>query len=237
MSKYKSIVVLTGAGISAESGIQTFRDSDGLWQNHRIEDVASPDGFRRNPQMVQEFYNARRQQLLSGEVKENAAHVALGQFERDFTGSLLLVTQNVDDLHERGGSNNLAHIHGELLKKRCTSTCLVTVERGNISENSVCQCCDRTGTLRPHIVWFGEMPFEMERIEDALRECDLFVSIGTSGNVYPAAGFVDVANRCGARTVTLNLEPSANGTAFQHGKFGKATDVVPEFFQSVLSEC
>ena len=235
MTKYNNIVVLTGAGISAESGIRTFRDSNGLWENHRVEEVASPEGFAANPEMVLEFYNQRRRQLLSGEVRENAAHVALGRFEEEFGGEFLLITQNVDDLHERGGSKNCLHMHGELLKKRCTNCGAVSEERDEISLATQCGSCQVAGTLRPHIVWFGEMPFDMERIEVALSDCDLFVSIGTSGNVYPAAGFVQQANQHGAETVTLNLEAGENQGAFQRAEYGRATGLVPAFFDGLLN--
>ena len=236
MEKFKSIVVLTGAGISAESGIKTFRAADGLWENHQIEEVASPEGFAANPVMVQDFYNQRRRQLLSDEVKQNAAHQALARLEQEFDGEFLLVTQNIDDLHERAGSKNLIHIHGELLKKRCTHSNEVSEIRGDISVDEQCNCCGRAGTLRPHIVWFGEMPMEMQRIEMALAKCDLFVSIGTSGNVYPAAGFVALANQAGAKTHMLNLDPSNNGTAFDQSDFGMATELVPEFVEGLVGQ-
>ncbi len=234
MSKYKRIVILTGAGISAESGIKTFRDSNGLWENHDVQEVASPAGFARNPELVLRFYNQRRQQLLSDSVKENAAHKALARLEKEFSGELLLVTQNVDDLHERAGSQNLIHIHGELLKKRCIYSELASEVRTDLSVEDVCDCCSQAGTLRPHIVWFGEMPFGMERIQASLQECDLFISIGTSGAVYPAAGFVSVANQCGADTVTLNLEEADNGSAFDRGEYGAATEIVPKFVDELL---
>ena len=234
MHKHKRIVILTGAGISAESGIRTFRDGNGLWEDHRIEDVASPEGYARDPKLVQNFYNLRRQQLLSGEVSENAAHAALAKLEREYPGDVLLVTQNVDDLHERAGSKNLIHIHGQLLEKRCSRSLEVTEVRSDLSVDDVCDCCEAKGTLRPNIVWFGEMPFEMERIEKALQQCDLFISIGTSGAVYPAAGFVSVANAVGAETVMLNLDPSDNASAFGRSEFGPATEVVTKFVDELL---
>lgn len=224
---YKNIVVLTGAGISAESGLAIFRGQGGLWEGHRVEEVATPEAFLRSPELVQRFYNFRRKQLLE-EATPNAAHHFLSKFEQEYTkqgGTFLLVTQNVDDLHERAGSANLLHMHGELLKARSTAT------------GEVRQCReDLEGTgWRPHIVWFGEMPFEMERIEVALHQCDLFISIGTSGAVYPAAGFVSVANSVGADTVILNLDESNNGMAFQHGEYGPATEIVPKFVEELLS--
>ncbi len=228
--EFQRIVVLTGAGISAESGIKTFRASDGLWENHRIEDVASPEGFARDPALVHHFYNQRRQQLLSAAVQANAAHKALAQFEQQFAGEFLLVTQNIDDLHERGGSQNLIHMHGELLKVRCAQTQHTFAWHDDCDGNSVCPQCQRAGHLRPHVVWFGEMPLQMDAIYAALSACDLFVSIGTSGNVYPAAGFVQMAREYGAHCVELNLESSKVATQFQQSLQGKATELVPEFF-------
>ena len=236
MSNYQRIVILTGAGISAESGIRTFRDSNGLWENHRVEDVASPAGFARDPELVINFYNQRRQQLLSGDVHPNAAHQALATLEKEHSADVLLVTQNVDDLHERAGSKNLIHIHGQLLEKRCTHCDLVSEVRTDLSTDDTCDSCAASGTLRPNIVWFGEMPFQMERIEAALQQCDLFVSIGTSGAVYPAAGFVGAANAAGAETVILNLDPSDNSEAFDQSLYGPATEVVPKFIQQLLTD-
>ncbi|STO54086.1 deacetylase of acetyl-CoA synthetase, NAD-dependent [Canicola haemoglobinophilus] len=228
------IVVLTGAGISAESGIRTFRASDGLWENHSIEDVATPEGFLRNPELVQQFYNERRRQLLSPEIKPNAAHIALAKLEEKFGDNLLLVTQNVDNLHERAGSKNIIHMHGELLKVRCVFKDTVYNWDKDITYKDRCTCCSQPKKLRPHIVWFGEIPFEMERIYDALSECDYFISIGTSGNVYPAAGFVQEANQAGAQTIELNLEPSLTGSAFKSSSYGKATEIVPKFVEELL---
>ena len=235
MNKHKRIVILTGAGISAESGIRTFRDNNGLWENHRVEDFASPEGFARDPNLVLDFYNQRRAQLLSDEVGENAAHVAVAKLEAEHSGEVFLVTQNVDDLHERAGSKNLIHIHGQLLQKRCTGCHEVSKVRTDLSFSDCCESCAARGTLRPNIVWFGEMPFEMDRIERALQKCDLFISIGTSGAVYPAAGFVGVANSCGAETVTLNLEEGDNDSAFSRGVYGPATEVVPKFVDELLA--
>ena len=232
--KYNSIVVLTGAGISAESGIRTFRGADGLWENHRLEDVATPEAFERDPQLVQRFYNARRQQLLSPEIAPNAAHLALAQLERKFSGDFLLVTQNIDDLHERAGSENLIHMHGELLKMRCSVSGELFPIRGDLTIEARCACCKRSGTLRPHVVWFGEMPLEMDHIYDSLSNCDLFISIGTSGNVYPAAGFVECANMAGAHTVELNLERSSVGDAFAEHRHGPASEVVEQFVRELL---
>lgn len=227
-----SIVVLTGAGISAESGIKTFRDSNGLWENHSVNDVATPEGYARDPLLVQRFYNARRAQLL--EVDSNKAHQALADFEAQFDGDFLLVTQNVDDLHERAGSKNLIHMHGELKKVRCQDTEQVFLWEQDVTLETCCPCCNVAGNLRPHIVWFGEMPLEMERIYQTLAECDLFISIGTSGNVYPAAGFFQEASMRGAKTVELNLEASAGGSQFDQRFYGPATTIVSKFFSSLM---
>lgn len=229
------IVVLTGAGISAESGIETFRAADGLWHSHRIEDVASPEGFARDPELVHQFYNSRRRQLLSTEIKENAAHLALAKLEEKFAGDVLLVTQNIDDLHERAGSRQLIHMHGELLKKICLNCGETTPVKEDITTDSVCQQCNLAAQLRPHIVWFGEMPLQMPRIEKALHECDLFVSIGTSGNVYPAAGFVQLASNSGASTLELNLEASVTNTLFERSRLGPASRLVPEWVDEIIT--
>ncbi|OQX33788.1 MAG: NAD-dependent protein deacylase [Oceanospirillales bacterium LUC14_002_19_P2] len=228
MAGYRSVVVLTGAGISAESGLRTFRASDGLWEDHRIEDVATPEGFARNPALVQDFYNQRRRQLAS--VEPNAAHRALADFERRFDGQFLLVTQNVDDLHERAGSENLLHMHGELRQARCVVTGEIAPQKGDILPESRCRCCGVAGNLRPHIVWFNEMPLYMDTIYDALADCDLFVAIGTSGNVYPAAGFVLEAKQNGAKTILLNLDEVDNASLFDQQIIGPASLKVSEFF-------
>lgn len=225
------IVILTGAGISAESGIRTFRAADGLWEEHRIEDVATPEGFQADPALVHRFYNERRRQLVSG-VEPNAAHDALARLEREHPGSVLLVTQNIDDLHERAGSQNLIHLHGELLALRCVACQAVTERRDDSSVDDRCTGCG--GALRPHVVWFGELPLSMDEIYAALESCDVFAAIGTSGNVYPAAGFVSVASRAGARTVELNLEPSEVASGFDEARYGPASVEVPRWVDEVL---
>lgn len=230
MKTYQHVVVLTGAGISAESGLSTFRDNNGLWDNHRVEDVATPEAFDRDPVLVHRFYNMRRAALTA--VQPNAAHQALAQAEQRFE-SFMLVTQNVDDLHERAGSKQLLHMHGELLKIRCVQCHRVSSHDQDLSIESVCEHCQRSGTVRPHIVWFGEMPLYMDDIMRALLQCDLFVSIGTSGTVYPAAGFVELANRAGAHTVELNLEPSDQHSQFKESRHGPASELVPEFFKQI----
>ena len=236
MSDYNSIVVLTGAGVSAESGIQTFRASDGLWEQHRIEDVATPEGFSANPELVQDFYNQRRRQLLSDEIQANKAHLALAKLEQQFGGDFLLVTQNIDNLHEQAGSKNVLHMHGELLKMRCCSTGQVFDIRAEITPSMRCSCCGQEGSLRPHIVWFGEMPFHMNEIETAFSKCDLFLSIGTSGQVYPAAGFVQQANHYGAHSIELNLEPTTIESAFDEHLYGKAGTILPKFIVQLLTK-
>lgn len=234
-ARIHSIVVLTGAGISAESGIRTFRAADGLWENHRIEDVASPQGFRNNPKLVQQFYNARRQQLLYDNIQPNAGHLALTKLEREFAGEFLLVTQNIDNLHEQAGSQSLVHMHGELLKMHCEVSGEVFPITTDLDVSSVCACCKQPGNLRPHIVWFGEMPMAMDLIEEALARCDLFIAIGTSGNVYPAAGFVQAAKMAGAHTVEINLEPSAVESYFDEHRHGEAGRILPVFVDNFLA--
>lgn len=234
MAKYRHIVILTGAGISAESGVRTFRASDGLWENHRVEDVATPEGFARDPALVQRFYNERRRQLRDTTIQPNAAHFALARLEKDYAGDVLLITQNVDNLHERAGSRQLLHMHGELASMFCARTHMRYAIADDITPALACDCCGRTGTLRPDIVWFGEIPYHMDAIASALANCDLFISIGTSGNVYPAAGFVDEARRRGAHTVELNLEPSVGQSLFQEQHYGPATVVVPHYVDALL---
>ena len=232
-----NIVILTGAGISAESGVPTFRASDGLWCGHRVEDVATPEGYAADPALVQDFYNQRRRQLA--EVQPNAAHYALADLAARWEGDFMLVTQNVDDLHDRAHETSppapgfeLIHMQGELLKARCSRSGLVSDWPGDMAADE--PSLDHPhGRMRPHIVWFGEMPLHMDRIEAALAACDLFVSIGTSGAVYPAAGFVQAARHAGARTVEINLEPTQGADLFDEGVYGPATETVPSFFNSL----
>jgi NAD-dependent deacetylase len=229
-----SIVVLTGAGISKDSGLETFRDPDGIWARVRIEDVATPEAFARDPVRVQAFYNARRRGLVDPGIKPNPAHHALARLEADWPGDVLIVTQNIDNLHERAGSKNLRHIHGELLKSRCAACgnvveCVIDLDRA-----SACTACGTPGRLRPHVVWFGEMPFHLDEVYEELQRCGLFISIGTSGNVYPAAGFVEEARAHGARTVELNLEPSAGRSLFAEAEHGPAAEIVPAYVERLL---
>lgn len=233
-----TIVILTGAGISRESGLSTFRGEGGLWQGVRVEDVATPEAFRHNPEMVHEFYNTRKKKLLNNAIEPNAAHLALAKLERNWQGRFLLVTQNVDNLHERAGSERLIHMHGELLKARCEKCAEVFPWIGDMDVHSVCPDCHYAGSLRVDVVWFGEMPMKMDEIYMALGRCDLFISIGTSGNVYPAAGFVDtVSQKESAMTVEINLEPSLNAAQFSAGCYGPATEVVSDFVDELLKKC
>jgi NAD-dependent deacetylase len=230
-----SVVVLTGAGISKESGLATFRDADGIWATVNVEDVATPEAFARNPVRVHEFYNARRRGLQDARVQPNAAHRALARLEAEWPG-VVVVTQNIDDLHERAGTRNLIHMHGELLKARCNACGNVMPWRDDLTPNHVCPACASPGGLRPHVVWFGEMPFAMDEIYDQLDRCALFLSIGTSGNVYPAAGFVHhVRMRGRAHSVELNLEPSEGATLFAEAIYGKASDIVPAYVEKILT--
>lgn len=229
----KSIVILTGAGISAESGLQTFRAADGLWEGHRVEDVATPEAYVRNTALVHDFYDARRARLAT--VEPNAAHEALARLDAEWPGELLIVTQNVDDLHERAGAKRLLHMHGELLKGWCLRCNQRFDWVGAMGEGAICLSCGTPGMVRPDIVWFGEMPYEMERIEAALMNCDLFVSIGTSGAVYPAAGFVQTAKYCGVRTLEINLEPSQGSLYFDEQRYGAAGIEVPKWVDELLA--
>lgn len=227
-----NIVILTGAGVSAESGLATFRGPDGLWEGHRVEDVCTPEAFRRDPALVHAFYDARRAKL--GSVEPNKAHRALARLDAQWPGDLLLVTQNVDDLHERAGAKRLVHMHGELTKGWCLACDVRVPWTGDMGERAECASCGNIGQVRPDIVWFGEMPYAMERIDEALQRADLFVSIGTSGAVYPAAGFVQTARYCGARTLEMNLEPSLGSTFFEESRIGPAGKLVPEWVDEIL---
>ncbi len=230
---WHNIVILTGAGISAESGLGTFRGPDGLWENHRVEEVATPEAFARDPELVYRFYNARRQKLP--EVEPNAAHRALVELEQNHPGGYVLVTQNVDDLHERAGSMRLLHMHGELNKMRCQFTDEVFEALPSFTAEDPCECCARSASLRPHVVWFGEMPLYMDEIYSLLADCDLFVAIGTSGTVYPAAGFVQIARQVGATTLEINPDPTDASSMFEYHWRGKATEQVPRLAEALSS--
>jgi NAD-dependent deacetylase len=234
MNDVRNIVILTGAGISAESGLATFRGPDGLWEGHRVEDVATPEAFRSDPALVQAFYDARRARL--GEVEPNVAHRALARLDALWPGDLLIVTQNVDDLHERAGAKRVLHMHGELRSAWCLACDARTAWDAPLSDHPPCPACGAAAALRPDIVWFGEMPYEMDRIDSALRRADLFVSIGTSGAVYPAAGFVQTARYAGARTLEINLEPSLGSVWFDEVRTGPAGALVPAWVEEMLGE-
>jgi NAD-dependent deacetylase len=233
MTDYQRIVILTGAGISKESGIATFRDADGLWAKYDIEEVATPEAFARNPALVLDFYNMRRREVQKA--KPNAAHEALVRLEREHKGRVTVITQNIDPLHELAGSKRLIHMHGELLKVWCTSCDARLPWTDDVTSATPCPRCSKAGGLRPDVVWFGEMPYFMREIYMLLDRCDLFISIGTSGNVYPAAGFVAGAKASGAHTVELNLEPSDGATLFAEAIHGAATKVVPEYVDRLLA--
>ena len=230
-----NVFVLTGAGISAESGLGTFRDASGIWTQYDLSEVATPEGFARDPAKVRAFYNARRQNLATA--APNAAHAALARLQTGLAakgGRLFLCTQNVDDLHEQGGCTDVIHMHGQLRVTRCHACEATWPDAGPLSGETLCERCGAAGTARPHVVWFGEVPLFMDEIEDALQEADLFVAIGTSGSVYPAAGFVAQARRLGIRTCEINLQPSDNARAFDERRYGKATEVVPAWVEEVL---
>ncbi|SIO54431.1 NAD-dependent deacetylase [Rhodovulum sp. ES.010] len=226
------IVILTGAGISAESGLGTFRDEGGLWAHHDLAEVATPEGFARNPARVHDFYNARRRN--AAEALPNAAHAALARLERAMPGEVLIVTQNIDDLHERAGSRSVLHMHGQITRARCAACAGSWDAPPEMRAEAPCPACGAPAT-RPDIVWFGEFPHHMEEIWAALRAAELFVAIGTSGSVYPAAAFVQDASRAGAHTIELNLAPSDTVSDFAEARHGPATDLVPAWVEQVLA--
>lgn len=230
------LVILTGAGISAESGIKTFRDNNGLWENHDVMEVATPEGFARKPELVYRFYNQRRAQLLDPNVAPNEAHLAIARLQKQWQGEVIIVTQNVDNLHERAGSNSIFHMHGELLKMRCQKTQQIFESPLILDSQTMCACCHERGNLRPHIVWFGEVPLQMELISKHIHECELFISIGTSGVVYPAALMVNWARENGAQTVEINLEASARSSHFHHTYHDRAAHLTPLFVSELLRQ-
>lgn len=231
LSSISNIVILTGAGVSAESGIDTFRAVGGLWEQHRVEDVATPEGFARDPDLVLRFYDMRREAIQTKQ--PNAAHQALARLDAEWSGELLIVTQNVDDLHERAGAENVLHMHGTHLNAWCTACDTRSPWTGPLINRPPCPACD-VPALRPDVVWFGEMPYRMEEIYGALRRADLFVSIGTSGAVYPAAGLVQQAREMGAQTLELNLEESQGSRWFHETRLGPASRVVSEWVEELL---
>jgi NAD-dependent deacetylase len=230
------IVVLTGAGISVESGLPSFRGAGGLWEGWRLEEVASPEAFARQPTVVQRFYDQRRRQLQERAIQPNAAHHAIAELERRWPEPVLVVTQNIDDLHERAGTRQLIHMHGELLKARCLACAEVVAWCGDLASDHRCPACSGANALRPHVVWFGELPLELDAIYAALAGCALFVAIGTSGRVYPAAGFALTVRAAGrAHTIELNLEPSAVSSRFHERRQGPAAELVPRFVAELLA--
>lgn len=234
MREMRNIVILTGGGISAESGLATFRGPEGLWEGHRVEDVATPEAYARDPVLVQRFYDARRANLRT--VAPNAAHEALARLDALWPGELLIVTQNVDDLHERAGARRVLHMHGELRSAWCLACDARSRWESDLGDRPPCPGCGAAGHLRPDIVWFGEMPYDMERIDAALMKADLFVSIGTSGAVYPAAGYVQTARYVGARTLEMNLEPSLGSFHFHESRTGRAGELVPAWVEEMLDD-
>ena len=232
---HQNLVILTGAGISAESGLGTFRDKDGIWTRYDLEDVATPQGYARNPTLVHEFYNKRRQDLVNA--TPNAAHLALADLQeraKPKSANVMIVTQNVDDLHEKAGASDIVHMHGELNSALCGNCGWRGHWPVDMEPDTLCLQCSSRGFVRPDVVWFGEMPYHMDKIYDALSKCDLFVSIGTSGAVYPAADFVREARLIGAQTIELNLEPSENAHVFDDAVYGAASEIVPEWVNSLF---
>jgi NAD-dependent deacetylase len=228
-----SVFVLTGAGISAESGVRTFRGPDGLWEGHRVEDVATPEGFLRDPELVYRFYNGRRRMLP--EVRPNAAHEALARLDREFPGRVTIVTQNIDDLHERAGSAGVLHMHGELMKARCVGCAGVFPWASDLGASDACPGCGEVGRLRPHVVWFGEVPLGLEEIFEAIDGADYFVAVGTSGLVHPAAGFAAEADRAGAMTIEVNIESTPVSPIFREHRRGAASVEVPRLVEWLLA--
>ena len=230
----RNIVILTGAGISAESGIDTFRDAGGLWEQHKVEDVATPEAFERDPDLVLRFYDMRREAIQAKQ--PNAAHEALAKLDAAWDGELLIVTQNVDDLHERAGSKRVLHMHGKLLSARCCSTGRAIPWQDDFDDTTECRCCLPGEQMRPDIVWFGEVPMHMDDIIMALAQADVFIAVGTSGQVYPAANFVAMAADSGARTIEINLEPSQQNSLFEEKIVGQAGKTLPEFVARFIQD-
>jgi NAD-dependent deacetylase len=231
---YNNIVILTGSGISAESGIETFRASDGLWAKHHIDDIATLDGYRRDPELVYSFYNQRFNQLSLPSVQPNDAHIALAELQNSYSGNVCIITQNIDNLHERGGAKNVIHMHGELVKARCEKTHKLFAYK-QLNKTLKCPCCKEAGNLRPHVVWFNEMPLFMNDIYKLLSTADLFIAIGTSGSVYPAADFVNEAHKARAHTIEINLDSTHISDNFQEHRIGNATNEVRELVDELMA--
>ncbi len=231
-TKYKNILILTGAGISAESGLATFRSSNGLWNNHKVEDVASIEGFERNPSLVHNFYNTMKPEIY--QAKPNTAHLAISNLQKNYPAKIDIVTQNVDTLHEKAGNTNVHHIHGQINQSVCLNCGHVLESWNDIDTQTICPNCNISGMMKPNIVFFGENLLCMDKVEDLLRKCDLFISIGTSGVVYPAAGFVQTAKYYGASTIEFTLETTANNYLFDRHIYGKAGETFPQFVKALL---
>ncbi len=235
MPLYDKILILTGAGLSAESGLGTFREENGIWSKFNFEEVATPEGYAADPKRCLDFYNMRRD--LHQEATPNTAHKALARLEAEYPGEVVIVTQNIDSLHEAAGSHRIIHMHGQIDRVKCND-CGTTYDYpyGTIEVNSICPSCNVQGQQRPDVVWFGEMPYDLDEIQKEIDSCFLFISIGTSGSVYPAAGFVNMARKAGAHTVELNLEPSDGAVQFHEAHQGKATEIVPRYVDKLMHE-
>ena len=235
MPLYDKILILTGAGMSAESGLGTFREENGIWSQYNFEEVATPEGYAADPNRCLDFYNLRRD--MHHKATANAAHKALARLEAEYPGEVVIVTQNIDSLHELAGSRRVIHMHGRIDRVKCNE-CGTSYDYpyGTLEVNSICPNCDVQGHQRPDVVWFGEMPYHLDEIQKEIDSCFLFISIGTSGSVYPAAGFVNMARKAGAHTVELNLEPSEGAVQFHEVRQGKATDIVPRYVEKLMHE-
>ena len=232
LHKKDKVVILTGAGISAESGIKTFRENNGLWEQHKIEEVATPEAYEKNPELVTRFYKARYEGLQTA--MPNAAHTAISFLEQQIGDNFTLITQNVDNLHKKAGSQNILAMHGELTKGRCTNCEHIYDNYDHSYQEAICPSCNQLAAIRPNIVWFGEMPLHLEKINALIEEANLFIAIGTSGAVYPAAQFVNLASMSGAVTILINTDPPENSSSFEHHIYGKATKMVPELVNSMI---
>ena len=232
MPKYQNIVILTGAGISAESGLATFRSSNGLWNNHPVEDVATVEGFQRNPAYVHDFYNELKKELVKA--KPNPAHLAITKLQKEYPAQISIVTQNVDTLHEKAENSDIYHIHGQINQAVCQNCGHIIETFGDVDTQTICPNCQVMGMMKPNIVFFGENLLCMDKVDSLLRTCDLFLSIGTSGVVFPAAAFVQIAKINGAHTIEFNLEPTSNNYYFDQHIFGKAGTTLPAFIDELI---
>ncbi len=232
MNKYQNIVILTGAGISAESGLATFRSANGLWNNHKVEDVATIEAFERNPAYVHEFYNELKKELVKA--KPNAAHLAITRLQNEYPAQISVITQNVDTLHEKAGNKNVYHIHGQINQAVCLNCGHILETFGDVDTETTCPHCGIAGMMKPNIVFFGENLLCMDKVDRLLANCDLFLSIGTSGVVFPAASFVQIAKYNNARTLDFNLEPTSNNYYFDKHIYGQAGTTLPAFVDELL---